>query len=207
MKHTILFCVALASEMSSIRNFAVLAQDKPSHTQLRAATRAAHLEWVHTAPVQFAGPLMREGSPVGSLLLMSGTLEKVRESLSTDPYAKAGLFENVQVYEWDCVLRSPSIGSELFCSWRVNRPEFQKLREQTQEQHLKWWRDAGRKGMTGSLKALDNGNALGTLTVCEAEKMDDFSKWLRSDTYSVEGTFLSEFFAEFKKVLDKVFVE
>jgi uncharacterized protein YciI len=53
-----------------------------------------------------AGPfLSAEGEMVGSLIILSvGSVDEAREWAANDPYAKAGLFQSVDVREWKKVI-------------------------------------------------------------------------------------------------------
>ncbi|MGQ0609697.1 MAG: YciI family protein [Paracoccaceae bacterium] len=87
--------------------FALIAQDKPGHLQLRLDTRAAHLEHINaTGVVEMAGPLLSpEGEMTGSLIVLGvGSLDEARAWADADPYARAGLFASVTITEWKKVV-------------------------------------------------------------------------------------------------------
>lgn len=81
--------------------------DKPNHLHIRQENRPAHLEHIQTSGlVEMAGPFLTEtGEMAGSLvILMVDTLEQARDWAANDPYAKAGLFQSVDIREWKKVI-------------------------------------------------------------------------------------------------------
>ncbi|MFI5016190.1 MAG: YciI family protein [Hyphomicrobiales bacterium] len=85
--------------------FIATCADKPDSLQLRLATRPAHLAFL-----QNLGPKVRAGGALltddeqgvlGSLLILEGESdEEIASLLADDPYAKAGLFESVDIKPW-----------------------------------------------------------------------------------------------------------
>ncbi len=89
--------------------YACICKDKPEANELRQRTRETHLEHLrkNTGAVISAGPLLdEEGSlPVGSLLIIEAdSLEAARAMMEADPYAKAGVFAQIDVYPWRWVV-------------------------------------------------------------------------------------------------------
>ncbi|MDO5621210.1 MAG: YciI family protein [Paracoccus sp. (in: a-proteobacteria)] len=86
--------------------FAVICRDNADSVQLRLDTRETHLAYLaDTGVVQFAGPLIKDGQPAGSLLVIEAeSLQAARDWAAGDPYAKAGLFEAATVTEWRKVI-------------------------------------------------------------------------------------------------------
>ena len=88
--------------------FAALCFDKPDGLDLRLATRAGHLAFLekHAAQVKLGGPFLDAAEkPVGSLLILDCADEAAaRALLADDPYAKAGLFERIDVRPWKHVV-------------------------------------------------------------------------------------------------------
>lgn len=83
--------------------FALFAKDKPNSLELRKANREAHLAYVkETGVAEMGGPLLDEdGNMCGSLAVLEfDTIEQAREWAKNDPYAKAGLFESVEISAW-----------------------------------------------------------------------------------------------------------
>ncbi|RIA47426.1 YciI family protein [Dichotomicrobium thermohalophilum] len=89
--------------------YACICKDKPNVSELRQQTREAHLEHLrgHAGAIVSAGPLLGEdgSTPVGSLLIVEAeSLDAARAMMDADPYAKAGLFDQINVYPWRWVL-------------------------------------------------------------------------------------------------------
>lgn len=85
--------------------FAAICLDKPGHAELRRSTRAAHLAFLaeHVANVKLGGPFLDAAgiNAIGSLLIIeAGDETAARALLAGDPYAKAGLFAQVQLRPW-----------------------------------------------------------------------------------------------------------
>ncbi|NIZ60671.1 hypothetical protein DL239_06735 [Sedimentitalea sp. CY04] len=86
---------------------ALIARDKPEHLQTRLDNRAAHLAYIEeTGAVAQAGPLLdQEGNMVGSLIILDVEDMATGQSWAdNDPYAKAGLFETVDLITWKKVI-------------------------------------------------------------------------------------------------------
>jgi len=87
--------------------YALICHDKPDHQEVRKANREAHLAYVEdTGVVEMAGPLLSESEEMcGSLVILSvGTPAEARAWAEADPYARAGLFEDVTVMPWKKVI-------------------------------------------------------------------------------------------------------
>ena len=88
--------------------FTVSARDKADGFALRAATRAAHLDWLagEGERVRLGGPWMdAEGRSIGSLLIVEAPdLPAARAWAAQDPYVGAGLFAHVEVEPWRLVV-------------------------------------------------------------------------------------------------------
>jgi uncharacterized protein len=87
--------------------FALICTDKPGHLQTRLDNRAAHLGYIETTGVvDMAGPFLNpEGQMTGSLVVVEvASLAEAEAWAAADPYALAGLFENVRVTEWKKVI-------------------------------------------------------------------------------------------------------
>lgn len=91
--------------------FAVTCTDQDGALQTRLDNRAAHLAWANAegAPVRMGGPLLNaDGEPVGSLLIVEAEDEaQLRDILTSDPYAKAGLFKDVFWIPFKWTLHAP----------------------------------------------------------------------------------------------------
>ncbi|MZR29674.1 YciI family protein [Sneathiella litorea] len=79
--------------------------DKADHLQVRLDTRPDHLEFLKAKgqALKLAGPTLdADGeTPAGSLLIFEDAdLDTAKAWVAEDPYAAAGLFENVIVKPW-----------------------------------------------------------------------------------------------------------
>ncbi len=86
---------------------ALITRDKPDALQIRLDNRDAHLAYIaETAVVEMAGPFLSpEGTMCGSMIIMNvDTLTDAQNWADNDPYAKAGLFEDVRIEEWKKVI-------------------------------------------------------------------------------------------------------
>lgn len=85
---------------------AVICTDKPDHLEVRKANREAHLAYLaETGVVEMAGPFIGPGGMDGSLLVLEvADLQAAQTWAAQDPYAKAGLFERVEIREWKKVI-------------------------------------------------------------------------------------------------------
>jgi uncharacterized protein YciI len=89
--------------------FTVYCKDKPNALDIRKANRAAHLDYAGTFAAQMimGGPLLADDQEtmIGSFLLMDmPTKAAVEDFCQNDPYAKAGLFESVEIHAYKKVL-------------------------------------------------------------------------------------------------------
>ncbi|OWY16628.1 MULTISPECIES: YciI family protein [Thioclava] len=86
--------------------FAVICRDKPGALQTRMDNREAHLAYIEeTGAVFMAGPFIENEQMVGSLVILEvDSLKAAQDWAANDPYAKAGLFEDVQVKAWKKVI-------------------------------------------------------------------------------------------------------
>ena len=86
---------------------ALIARDKEDALQTRLDNRAAHLAYIEeTGVVAQAGPLLSGGGDMaGSLVILDvGSMAEAESWAANDPYAKAGLFESVELIEWKKVI-------------------------------------------------------------------------------------------------------
>lgn len=86
---------------------ALIAKDKPNAQEIRAENRPAHLDYLGSAGhVAQAGPLLDpDGGMIGSLIILDVPDMATAETWAqNDPYAKAGLFAEVQLIEWKRVI-------------------------------------------------------------------------------------------------------
>ncbi len=86
---------------------ALTARDKPGALQTRLDTRTDHVAYLkETGVVAMAGPLLDEaGEMCGSLVILDVDDMSAAEAwAANDPYAKAGLFESVDLSHWNKVI-------------------------------------------------------------------------------------------------------
>jgi uncharacterized protein YciI len=90
--------------------FVLICIDKLGALEKRLASREAHLAYLenHDGAVRLAGPFLdSEGKPAGSMLIVEAEdLAAAQAFADADPYAAAGLFEQVEVRAW-----RPTIGA------------------------------------------------------------------------------------------------
>ena len=86
---------------------ALICIDKPGTIEVRKANREAHLAHIRdTGVVEMAGPFLSDsGEMCGSLVVLEvPDLQAARDWAAADPYAKAGLFQSVDIREWKKVI-------------------------------------------------------------------------------------------------------
>ena len=94
--------------------YALLCKDKSGHLEVRLDNRPAHVEFLNRlnadGRLAFAGPFLdAEGKPNGSLVVVeAGDIAAAEALAAQDPYAKAGLFETVDIKAWNWVFNKPA---------------------------------------------------------------------------------------------------
>ena len=86
---------------------ALIAKDKPGALQTRKDNREAHLAYIEeTGAVSQAGPLLdADEQMIGSLVILDvADMAAAQAWADGDPYAKAGLFESVELIPWKKVI-------------------------------------------------------------------------------------------------------
>ena len=86
---------------------AVICTDKPGAIETRKANRDAHLAYIKdTGVVAQAGPFLdADGMMCGSLLVLEvDDMAAAQTWADGDPYAKAGLFADVRIEQWNRVV-------------------------------------------------------------------------------------------------------
>ena len=86
---------------------ALIAKDKPGALQTRKDNREAHLAYIEeTGVVAQTGPLLDDaGEMAGSLVILDvADMDAARAWADGDPYAKAGLFDSVELTAWKKVI-------------------------------------------------------------------------------------------------------
>jgi uncharacterized protein YciI len=86
---------------------ALIARDKAGALQTRLDNRADHVEYLKsTGVVSQAGPFLDDaGEMIGSLVILDvEDMAAAQDWATNDPYAKAGLFEHVDLIPWKKVI-------------------------------------------------------------------------------------------------------
>ncbi|MFP7569327.1 YciI family protein [Marivita sp. S2033] len=87
---------------------ALIARDRSGALETRKANRDAHLAYIDaTGVVEQAGPLLDEDDQmIGSLVVLDvADMAAARTWADNDPYAKAGLFQTVDLIPWKRVIQ------------------------------------------------------------------------------------------------------
>ncbi|RMB00563.1 YciI family protein [Eilatimonas milleporae] len=90
--------------------YTLFCYDGPDGGAIRARVRDEHLAYLRDAGtrVKLAGPLLCPGDdpkPIGSMILIDAASEAaVKLFAENDPYARAGVFERVDIHPWRPVL-------------------------------------------------------------------------------------------------------
>jgi uncharacterized protein YciI len=87
---------------------ALIARDKDGALETRKANREAHLAYIDaTGVVEQAGPLLDDTEQmIGSLIVLDvKDMAVAQDWASNDPYAKAGLFQSVELIPWKRVIQ------------------------------------------------------------------------------------------------------
>ena len=94
--------------------YAVICFDRPDSAALRAAHRAAHLEFLNAnaARIVFGGPLKSaaDGPSTGALIVVDcATRQEADAFIGADPFYRGGVYESVSVRAFKQVFpRTPS---------------------------------------------------------------------------------------------------
>jgi len=93
--------------------YALICNDKPDHLELRMETRPDHVAYLdglkQSGVLKIAGPFLDpDGKPCGSLLIIKAEDADAAKAVADgDPYAKAGLFETVDIRPYNWVFNNP----------------------------------------------------------------------------------------------------
>lgn len=86
---------------------ALIGRDKPGALQTRLDNRDAHVAYLKsTGVVSQAGPLLDDSEQmIGSLVILDvEDMSAAKAWAADDPYAKAGLFDSVELIPWKKVI-------------------------------------------------------------------------------------------------------
>ena len=92
--------------------FAAICTDKPGSLDKRKANRPEHLAYLKSLgeALVLAGPFTEEDgtSMNGSLIVVeAASLDDARRIIEGDPFAKAGIFANVEIRPWLWSINNP----------------------------------------------------------------------------------------------------
>jgi uncharacterized protein YciI len=93
--------------------FALNCRDRPGKLQLRLDTRPAHVAHLNElnarGVLKFAGPYLDgDEKPCGSLVVIDAVDAAAAKAIAdSDPFAKAGLFETVEIQRWNWAFNNP----------------------------------------------------------------------------------------------------
>ncbi len=91
--------------------YALICTDKPKSVDLRMSVRPDHVAFLQGLGegLKAGGPFLNdEGTPCGSLVVIeAGSRQEAETIAADDPYAKAGLFESVEIRQWNWILKNP----------------------------------------------------------------------------------------------------
>jgi uncharacterized protein len=91
--------------------FVLTCTDKPNSLDLRMQTRPAHVEWLKSLgdKAKLAGPFLDDkGDMMGTMAVIEAPDRASAQALAAqDPYAKAGLFQSVEIRGWRWALKNP----------------------------------------------------------------------------------------------------
>ena len=86
---------------------ALIAKDNPDHLKVRTTNRPAHVEYLKSSEqISQAEPLLSQnGQMIGSLIILEvANMQEAKDWAAHDPYAKAGLFQSVELISWNKVI-------------------------------------------------------------------------------------------------------
>jgi uncharacterized protein YciI len=91
--------------------YALICTDKAGAGQIRLDTRPEHIGWLKAMGdrLKAAGPFLDDaGNMTGSLVVIEASNRDEALAVSQeDPYARAGLFDSVEIRPWNWVLKNP----------------------------------------------------------------------------------------------------
>lgn len=91
--------------------YALICTDKPGALQIRLDNREAHLEFLKSlgTSLKAAGPFLDDnGNMTGSLVVIeAANRDEILAIAEEDPYARASLFESVEIRPWNWAIKNP----------------------------------------------------------------------------------------------------
>ncbi|RAZ91754.1 hypothetical protein DPM33_04480 [Mesorhizobium hawassense] len=94
--------------------FAIICTDKPNSLQIRLDKRQEHrayLEALNEAgSIAFSGPFISVGGVADGSLIVTDVedLAAAKSVAENDPYSKHGLFQDIQVRQWNWGMNAPT---------------------------------------------------------------------------------------------------
>jgi len=93
--------------------YALICTDKPGALQTRLDNRAAHIEFLKGlgGSLKAAGPFLDDdGNMTGSLVVIEASnRDEILAISQEDPYARANLFESVEIRPWNWAIKNPEV--------------------------------------------------------------------------------------------------
>ncbi|WP_269585252.1 YciI-like protein [Roseibium sp. Sym1] len=91
--------------------YALICTDKPGALQTRLDNRNDHIEFLKGLgnSLKAAGPFLDDdGNMTGSLVVIEASnRDEILAISEEDPYARAGLFESVEIRPWNWAIKNP----------------------------------------------------------------------------------------------------
>jgi uncharacterized protein len=91
--------------------FAIICTDKPNQLDLRLATRPEHVAYLKSLndSAKLAGPFLDDAGDMNGTLVIVDAADRAAAQViaDNDPYAKAGLFQTVDIRAWRWALKNP----------------------------------------------------------------------------------------------------
>jgi uncharacterized protein len=91
--------------------FAIICTDKPNQLDLRLATRSEHVAYLKSLndKAKLAGPFLDDAEDMNGTLVIVDAADRAAAQViaDNDPYAKAGLFQTVDIRAWRWALKNP----------------------------------------------------------------------------------------------------
>lgn len=91
--------------------YALICTDKPHALQTRLDNRPAHIEFLKAMgnKLKAGGPFQDDnGNMTGSMLIIeAANRDEILAISREDPYARAGLFQSVEIRPWNWIIKNP----------------------------------------------------------------------------------------------------
>ena len=142
-------------------------------------------------------------APHGSFVLLKSTsMQDAKTFLAEDPYEKVGLFQEVNVCEFEISSqRNSPLPNTLYITWSMDQPDLKEVRNEQAEAHSRWWDESCCAGFIGNLKN-DEQQVIGQLIVSEAENEQHVQHWASEDPFSKNNLFENTYISPLKKVME-----